>query len=248
MPEKDLKKNEDTNKKEHSGKDDLDEMAFALNLLPKKYGKNWIHEKKESVFYVIDIIFNGIIIFGLVIFIRYFLISPFQVSGQSMCNTLNFVNGVCLTQRDIGEYIIVDKLSYRFGETKRGDIIVFVPPMKGNEFYVKRIIGLPGEKVQIKDGKVWLKKNDASSWEVLEENYLNEKNQGRTFIDTPLSDYVFEVPKDEFFVLGDNRNGSSDSRHWRDQKSGAPKPYVEGEQIEGKVWLVLWPFNNMRIL
>ena len=66
--------------------------------------KGFFKNRKDFFIYLLDILFNGIVIFGLVFLIRYFLISPFQVSGQSMCNTLNFVNGVCLSQQEFGEF------------------------------------------------------------------------------------------------------------------------------------------------
>lgn len=213
-----------------------------------KKGQGFFKNKKEALYYVIDIAFNAVVIFGLVILIRTFLISPFQVSGQSMCNTLNFVDGVCLTQQSIGEYIIINKLSYYFSEIKRGDVVVFVPPIKKDEYYVKRIIGLPGDKIQIKNGYVWTKMKNTLQWRKLDEIYLNEQNQGRTFVSSDLDDYVFEVPTDHYFMLGDYRTGSSDSRYWKDFESGERVPFVAKKDIDGKVWLVLWPFDNIRTI
>jgi len=214
----------------------------------KKEKNSFFNDRKKLLNYILDIIINGIIIVGLVLIVRTFLISPFQVSGQSMCNTLNYVNGFCLSQESTGEYIIIDKISYRFNNPVRGDVIVFRPPVHPDEYYVKRIIGLPGEKIQIKQGKVWIINDKFKSGYFLNEPYLNEINLDHTFTDSRVKDFVFEVPENSYFVLGDNRNGSSDSRHWRDPVTGNPTPYVTHNSIDGKVWLVLWPFKNIRVI
>ena len=136
-----------------------------------------------------------VIALAIVIPIRYFLFQPFLVVGQSM--EPNFHNS---------DYLIVDEFSYRLRAPARGDVIVFRPPMDESEYYIKRIIGLPGEKVAIKNDKVTVSKNGKS--ETLSENgYLP---------------YPFNVPdfpatfvkKGEYFVMGDNRMHSSDSRSW----------------------------------
>jgi len=144
--------------------------------------------------------------------IRYFLFQPFIVKGDSMVP--NFQSG---------DYLIVDELSYRFSEPQRGDVIVFKYPKDTTQRFIKRVIGLPGETVDIKDGSVTILKNGSST--TLDEKYLpaNLKTFGN--INTTLK-------PDEYFVMGDNREYSFDSRAWG---------VVPREDIIGKAFLRVLP-------
>ena len=126
---------------------------------------------------------------------------------------------------DNGELLLVNKVVYKFHEPERGDVIIFHPPVEANGDYIKRIIGLPNETVQIEDGVVFIHKDG----EVfpLDEPYIAEPTMG-DFNGVTIS-------PDEYFVLGDNRNNSSDSR------SGWTLPR---QNIIGKVWLSIWPPGN----
>ena len=121
---------------------------------------------------------------------------------------------------------MVDKLSYRFHDPERFDIIVFRYLYKKNTFYIKRVIGLPGETVQIADGVIYI------NGEPLEEDYGLEEitNPGRAL--EPIT-----LGEDEYFVLGDNRNGSSDSRM-------TDVGNITRKQIVGKASLIIWPFSE----
>ncbi len=223
---------------------------------------NLFGEKKEIMIFIADIIINIAIIVGLVYVIRTFLISPFQVSGPSMCNTLNYINEKC--ENSFGEYIIVNKATYGnfFGwvpaAPKRGDIIVFHPPQNKQEFFIKRIIGLPGETVKIEHGDVFVFNKEHPEGFQLNEPYLNSINQHNTLPNpTPLKkdNSIFEVPDNNFFVLGDNRTQSTDSRScFKESISshdcGSPgiTSFLPREYIEGRAWLVLWPFSNIKAL
>jgi signal peptidase I len=147
--------------------------------------------------------------------IRYFLFQPFIVKGQSM--EPNF---------HTGDYLIVDEISYRFSDPKRGDVIVFKYPLQPNQRYIKRVIGLPGEKVEIKNGLVFINGNPLD-----ESSYLSQK----LFTDEKgFHEIILE--KDQYFVLGDNRISSSDSRVWG---------VVPRDKIIGKVFVRIWPFTAM---
>ena len=139
-----------------------------------------------------------------------------EVVGQSMEPSLHH-----------GERVLINKLAYRFGgRPQRGDIIVFTPPqhLEDNAGYVKRIIGLPGEKVEISNGYVSIHQADGTVIKLDESFYL-----GQSMIGSYLSGVI---PEDHYFVLGDNRNNSSDSRGgWTVPKS----------DIMGKAWLAVWP-------
>jgi signal peptidase I len=123
-----------------------------------------------------------------------------------------------------GDVLIVNRLAYRFGTPERKDIIVFRYPDNPKEFYVKRLIGLGGERVDISDGKVYIDEKP------IEEEYLAERMKG-TF-------GPYDVPEQHFFMMGDNRNNSGDSRYWVNK-------YVSTQQIIGKAVFTIWPLNRI---
>ena len=145
-----------------------------------------------------------------------------EVEGASMENTLHN-----------GDNLIVDKLSYRFHDPERFDIIVFPFQFQDNTYYIKRIIGLPGETVQIMDdGSIYI------NGEKLEENYGMEVIKPETI--GRAADPI-ELGDDEYFVMGDNRNNSSDSR--TDMVGN-----ITRENIIGKAWLRIWPVSDFGVL
>ncbi len=206
----------------------------------------------------IDLLVNIAIIIVLVLGIRTYLISPFQVYGPSMCNTLNYINGECKHQ--YGEYLIVNRAVYypflgthRYRLPVRGDIVVFKPPENKSEYYIKRVIGLPGDKIKIQNGLVYMMNSEHQTWWELPEPYLNEKNRGRTFPMVTYEATEYQVPEGQYFVMGDNRLESTDSRQCfrtRNTTQCAEKSehFLKLEAIEGKADIVLWPFNKMRYL
>ncbi len=145
-----------------------------------------------------------------------------EVEGASMENTLHN-----------GDNLIVDKLSYRFHDPERFDIIVFPFQSQDNTYYIKRIIGLPGETVQIMDdGSIYI------NGEKLEENYGMEVIKPETI---GRAAEPIELGDDEYFVMGDNRNNSSDSR--TDMVGN-----IKRENIIGKAWLRIWPVSDFGVL
>ena len=173
-----------------------------------------------------------------------------------MCNTLNYIEEEC--QHGYGEYIIVNKLVYKdlFGwslsEPTRGDIVVFHPPHTDKDFFIKRIIGVPGDTIKLIDGKVFLFNSEYETGHELPENYLNKENTDNTI---PSTNRVttFDVPEDFYFVLGDNRNHSTDSRScFRDAFQGGCRGeegyFLPRDHVEGRAWVVLWPFNKIRMI
>ena len=164
-------------------------------------------------------------IYLLVVLVLTYLVITFvgqrtQVSGSSMETTLSDEDN-----------LIVDKISYRFSEPKRFDIIVFPFEYEEDTYYIKRIIGMPGERVQIDgEGNIYI------DGEVLEESYGREimESPGRAWEEITLDE-------DEYFVLGDNRNHSSDSR---DPSVGN----IKRKDIIGRAFLRIWPFEKFGIL
>ena len=156
-----------------------------------------------------------LIIVGLTYLIITFVGQRTRVSGSSMETTLSD-----------GDNLIVDKLSYHFKEPKRFDIIVFPYKHEKNTYYIKRIIGLPGETVQVIDGYVYI------DGEQLDEHYGNELMENPGIAAEPLM-----LEEDQYFVLGDNRNHSSDSR---DPSVGV----IRRENLLGRAWIRIWPFER----
>lgn len=164
-------------------------------------------EEKRSGFmrFVIDV--AETLILSIVLFAAINAVSArIRVDGASMEPTLQS-----------GEFVIVNKLAYLFGEPTTGDVIVFHFPRDPDQEYIKRIIGLPGDQVEIKDGGVFV------NGQVLDEDYIAA---------SPVYDVLSDVPEDSLFVLGDNRNNSSDSHNW----GSVPLDY-----IIGKATFVYWP-------
>lgn len=178
-----------------------------------------------------------IVILSLIIVlpIRIFIAQPYIVSGASMDNTFKS-----------GNYLIIDEISFRFEEPKRGDVIVFKTPPKGLElqklpltktvYYIKRIIGLPGETIEINGDEVKIYNNENPEGKTLTEPYIYiNKLAPSQFSDIKLKTTLKDS---EYFVMGDNRHNSSDSRLW----GVLPK-----ENIVGKTYLRLFPFNKISI-
>lgn len=224
--------------------------------MKKKY-QEFLRRQKKIVAYIIDIFVNLVLILALVLIIRTYLISPFQVYGKSMCDTFNFFDGKC--NQSFGEYIIVNKLGYQnflgwqVGLPKRGDIIVFHPPNNDKDFFIKRVIGLPGETVKLVDGLVYLYNEEYPQGVQLKEEYLNERNAEKTL--SMGGPDTFVIPDDQYLAFGDNRMASSDARScFKDSISGErcgegkTTPYLTLDHIDGKAMIILWPLNKIGLV
>lgn len=225
--------------------------GFILEAISKKLEHSkYTPDQQKKILLSADILLNIVVVVALVAFLRIFIMSPFQVYGISMCNSFNFINNKCVDS--YGDYIIINKAAYlrlpgvTIGNPQRGDVVVFRPPQNDHEFFIKRVIGLPGETIKLKDGYVYIYNNKHPQGIKLEENYLNSDNLGSTFATGGIDQ--FTVPAGQYFVLGDNRKRSSDSRLCFKESSGSPgcgengiTPYLKPQQIEGKAALVLWP-------
>ena len=180
-------------------------------------------EKKELINFIFDWTKLFLMALAIVIPIRAFLFQPFVVRGASM--DPNFHDA---------DYLIIDELSYRLRDPERQEVIVFKYPNNPSYKYIKRIIGLPGEKVEVINGDVFITRKDDII--KLEESYLPESTiQGWT----RNNNFSIELKDDEYFVMGDNRNNSSDSRVW------GPVPR---NNIVGKVFIKLSFFDFMSSL
>lgn len=166
------------------------------------------------------------IVFLLAFLMRTYLIHPFYVLGDSMIP--NFHNH---------DYLLIDKLSYRFRDTQRGEVIVFAPSWENGKDYIKRIVGIPGDSLSIKDGAVYLKTKEMERFSALEENYLLEGQKTGGEMEVTLGE-------GEYFVLGDNRSNSADSRGSFFMNGQQHVRLVEKEDIIGRVLFRCWPISD----
>lgn len=179
------------------------------NSFPEKEEAN---HKKSSSF--VEIMKTLIIAFILVIPVRVFIAQPFIVNGSSMDPTFSH-----------GDYLIVDQLSYRLGSPERLDVVIFRYPKDPSKFFIKRIIGLPGENVEIQEGEVTITPVDGEPFTIDDSYILYPKTD----------QYETDLSEEEYFVLGDNRAESSDSRIW------GP---LDKEFLIGKAFVRLFPVTS----
>lgn len=176
-----------------------------------KEKKNWKQEIKENVIMLITV-------FVVVFLLKNYVLINAVIPSGSMENTIM-----------TGDRIFGNRLVYTFGDPKRGDIVIFKFPDDESQLYIKRVIGLPGETVNIVDGKVYINDNQVP----LEETYLSE---------TPVGDYgPYIIPDDCYFMLGDNRNWSKDSRFWTNT-------YVHRDKILAKAIIRYYPLNQISLI
>lgn len=170
---------------------------------------------------LIDLVETLVIAGAVFVVIYAFLFRPFQVNGKSMFPTY-----------DDGEYVLTNLIALRLSTLKYGDVVVFKAPPNQDRDYIKRIIGIPGDRVKIMDGKVYL--ND----KILDEAYLptDYRTYGASFL-TEGEEVI--VPPNNYFVMGDNRGYSSDSREWG---------FVPMDKIIGKSYLIYWPPQKFKII
>lgn len=187
------------------------------NNFPKKRinlpdGEPVISSAKRFGLLLFETVKVVLISMAIILPIRYFLVQPFIVEGASMEPT--FASN---------EYLIIDEISYRFNEPERGEVVVFRYHRDPRQFFIKRIVGVPGDVLEVKDGTVLVNKEN------LVETYIDDANMYNSDVDSILLD------DDEYFLLGDNRSNSLDSRVF------GP---VERKYIVGKVWFRTWPFDR----
>jgi len=184
---------------------------------PETEKSSLMSQIKEFVWETLKVVIISLLI---IVPVRYFLIQPFYVKGASM--EPSFYDH---------EYLIVDEISYRMGDPKRGDVVVFRYPEDRSQFFIKRVIGLPFETVVIKDGGITIKNQDNQEGFILnEELYLsNTYTQGTVDI---------TLKAGEYYLLGDNRTSSLDSRVFGT---------VSRSDLIGRAWFRGWPLNRVDV-
>ena len=203
---------------------------LTLNLLKFTDTKGWIHmahkqdiqadtEEKASVgkelFQWVLVILGAVI---LAFLIDTFVIVNAQIPSGSMENTIM-----------TGDRVFGNRLAYKFSDPKRFDIIIFKYPDDESQLFIKRIIGLPGETVEIHDGNIYINGSDSP----LEDVDIKEPMEG--------SFGPYTVPEGCYFIMGDNRNNSRDSRYWENT-------FVSEDEILGKAVFRYWPLNKLKLL
>lgn len=182
-------------------------------------------EKTSSIFgafgaFIFESIEGIIIALALCIVLYLFLITPHEVNGISM--SPNFKDG---------EYLIANKLTYRLSEPKRGDVVIF--KHSETQDYIKRIVGLPGETIEIRDGSYYINGERLNESEYLAPTVTTSEGNALREGD------LYKIPEGEYFASGDNRPDSSDSRTFGS---------IEEESIKARAWIVYFPFNQFRIV
>lgn len=175
------------------------------------------NEKASNVKEILSWIIPFVAALLIAVFLKNYIIINANVPSGSMENTIM-----------TGDRLIGNRLAYIRSNPKRGDIIIFHYPDNEQEIYVKRVIALPGEKVEVRDGKIYIDGSETP----LDEPYLKEEWTVAT------GPYEFEVPEDSYLVLGDNRNDSWDARYWANK-------YVAEDKILGKAVFAYWPFSSL---
>lgn len=169
---------------------------------------------------ILELLRFAVVAILIILPIRFFVAQPFIVSGASMEPTF-----------DDGEYLIVDELSYYLRSPERGEVVIFRYPRDPSKFFIKRVIGLPEETIVITSNEVTIKNNEDPDGFLLPEDYLTSPNRNGSFERT--------LGENEYFVMGDNRAESSDSRYW-----GA----VPENLLVGRAFLRLFPFQRLALL
>ncbi|SNR92116.1 signal peptidase I [Desulfurobacterium atlanticum] len=206
-----------------------------------------MEEKKENK--IVENIKSFAVAIVLALIIRTFIVQSFHIPSGSMEPTLQ-----------IGDFILVDKVTYRFRSPERGDVVVFKYPLNEDVYYIKRIIGVPGDKIQVIGGKLYIngkpvRYEEDGTYSYVENGqrftgklfyeFLPKKTGGvkKHFIlktgDAGDNTTVFTVPPGEYFVMGDNRNNSYDSRFWG---------FVKRDKITGMARIIFFSWDSNRFL
>jgi len=177
---------------------------------------------RKAYSFLLDFVQTGLLVFAVFLVIYIFLFRPFQVSGNSMYPT--FLDK---------QYILTNIITLKLGKPQKGDVVVFKAPLNPEKDYIKRVIGAPNDTVSFKNGDVYVNGNLLDQSAYLKESV---KTYGGSFLREGVA---VVVPSDSYFVMGDNRSGSSDSREWG---------FVPFKSIIGESFFVYWPLNKMEII
>lgn len=200
-------------------------LAYS-HLVDKKWGV-WDNKMLMNILKNTSGVFSEVVqtflLAGAVFLVIYlFLFRPFQVSGSSMYPNLQDQ-----------EYVITNIVGLRFGDLKRGDVVVFQSPVEKDKDFIKRVIGVSGDEIMVKEGDVYV-----NGEKIDQSNFLS--GDVKTYPGAFLQEgQPVTVPDQHYFVMGDNRGNSSDSREWG---------FVKKEEIVGQTFVIYWPPNQAKII
>lgn len=201
--------------------EELSEIREELSEMDKMMREERADQSGGALEFIVELVKIILIALAIIVPVRYFLIKPFYINGASM--EPSYYNR---------EYLIIDEISYRFGAPRRGEVVVFRYPLDESQFFIKRVIGLPGERVAVRDNSVVIYSQAFPEGVTLSEPYLADSTVTAGEADLTLG-------ADEYFVMGDNRAASLDSRRF------GPLP---ASDIVGRTWLRGWPFDRLGVL
>jgi signal peptidase I len=185
--------------------------------LDGRRSSSWRHALLDLGEFVVELAKAVLISLVIILPVRYYVVQPFYVKGASM--EPSFFDH---------EYLLIDELSYRFTAPARGDVVVFRYPRDPRQFFIKRVVGLPGETVRLGAGRVTVVNEAAPNGFVLDEPYLAPGT-------VTVGEGSWQVPAGHYFILGDNRAASLDSRVFG---------FLPASHITGRVWLRAWPLDR----
>lgn len=204
-----------------------------------------------------------VVIFIVMTLLRIFIITPFKINGQSMepsyqnnefilVNKFSYLN----FSKDLEDYkndtnlkwliSLWRKIPLHIGDPKRGDVVVIRPHVdQKREYYIKRVIAIPGDTIKFEEGHIFIKKKGEDRFVKINESYLNDANKGHTYLPEYVEKNQFLVPDDAYWVMGDNRNNSADSRSCFQTCYGVNNNayFIKRHDVVGKVLLSLWYFR-----
>jgi len=190
-----------------------------------KWYRSWVNKRHPKVRYLIKEWIEPVIIaLILALFIRTFFVQAFKIPTGSMRDTLLE-----------GDRILVNKLTFRFNEPKRGDVVVFKYPLDKGRDFIKRLIAVGGETVAIRNGDIYINDTLLTEPQIIRQNYYYNREDWKY----GASNVTVNVPEDFCFVLGDNSAHSSDSRNWG---------FVPRKDVIGKAFFIYWPPQRWKVV
>ncbi len=228
----------------------------------------WNKTAREIISFFRDLV----VILLIVLFIRMFLVTPFRINGSSMetsyhdkeyilVDKFSYLNlpssygGNSTDENLIAklERWLLSNLPVHVGDPERWDVVVITPHVdKDREYYIKRVIGLPGDTIKFEDGNVFImhSTSDSGAYIMLDESYLSSSNKWNTRLPDSIEQNIFKIPEWYYWVMGDNRNNSADSRQCfqncfknSELQNGEVAHFIKRSNVVGKVLLNFWYFN-----
>lgn len=235
-----------------------------MSVHPENVNNPEVTEASQALSNIIRFLRDLVVIFLIALFLRAFVFIPFKIVGTSMndsysdgeyiiVNKFSYLN----FETHFNDYLngnpdvisgtiakILKNIPIHIGDPERGDAIVLKPHVdQSHQYYIKRVIGMPGETIRIGSGQVSIKPKNSEEFITISEPYLSLVNTGNTFIDDKPAEKIFTIPEDSYWVMGDNRIRSSDSRNCFQECRQNRTHFLSRQDVVGKVGLSLGHFD-----